>query len=207
MYVMYSQCLLFTLVLFVMLLSVPDRRLCSVIPVKDGSIDRRGDVFKLCRNIMALPFLPASHIEPAFQQLTQNVNDPVVQKLVRYVRKTWITSAFYQIASWCIYQQPTRTNNDVEGWHRRLNKKTNDEKPPFYVLIPKLHEEAKFLPVQLKFVSEGKLTRYQRKQARTNQAIIFNLWEQYNSGAISTSRLLNQCGRVNGPIVEAETYM
>ena len=33
-----------------------------------------------------------------------------------------------------------------------MNKKANDEKPPFYVLIPLLHKEAKLLPIQMKLV-------------------------------------------------------
>ena len=57
----------------------------------------------------------------------------------------------------------------------------------------------------MKLVSEGKLTRYLRKLARTNQAILFNFWEQYSAGSISTTRLLNQCGRVNGPVVECDS--
>ncbi|VDI15089.1 Hypothetical predicted protein [Mytilus galloprovincialis] len=173
---------------------------------KAFSYNRRDDVFSFCRNIMALPLLPASHIEPTFRELTSRVTDPALEKFTSYVRKTWITSAFYQIATWCVFNQPTRTNNDVEGWHRRLNKKNNDEKPAFYTLIKRLHEEAQLLPIQIKLVSEGKLTRYQRKQARTNQAILFNMWEQYIAGSISTTRLLRQCGRVNGPVVEANTH-
>lgn len=165
---------------------------------------RRDDVFKFCRNMMALPLLPVNHIAPAFNQLAARTQDPTLQSLVRYVRKTWISNSVYNIAAWCVFNQPTRTNNDVEGWHRRMNKKANDEKPPFYVLIPLLHKEAKLLPIQMKLVSEGKLTRYQRTVARTNQAILFNIWEQYSAGSISTTRLLNQCGRVNGPVVECD---
>jgi hypothetical protein len=33
-----------------------------------------------------------------------------------------------------------------------MNKKANDEKPPFYVLILLLHKEAKLLPIQMKLV-------------------------------------------------------
>ena len=151
---------------------------------------------------MALPFLPANHIEPAFHQLTQQTKDATLLKLIHYVKKTWITG-FYQIASWCIFNQSTQTNNDVEGWHRRLNKKTDNEKPPFYLLVRRLYEEAQLLPIQRKLVSEGKLSRYypgtkEHKLEALNQAILFNLWDQYTAGSISTTRLLNQCGRVNG---------
>jgi hypothetical protein len=78
-----------------------------------------------------------------------------------------------KIASWCVFNQ--RTNNDVEGGHRCLNKKTDDEKPPFYLLIRRLYEEAQLLPIQRKLVSEGKRSKYQRTQVRNNQAILFNL--------------------------------
>jgi hypothetical protein len=40
-----------------------------------------------------------------------------------------------------------RTNNDVEGWHRRLNKKACDLTPPFYDLVTFLHAEASLLPM------------------------------------------------------------
>ena len=91
---------------------------------------------------MSLPYLPTPHIIPAFQMLTQGVDGPVLMKLVDYVRKTWINSTVYQITSWCVFGQPVRTNNDVEGWHRRLNKKTSDQTPPFYDLVTLLHAEA-----------------------------------------------------------------
>ena len=153
---------------------------------------------------MALPFLPTNHIEPAFHQLIQQTKDATLLKLIRYVKKTWITG-FYQIALWYVFNQSTRTKNDVEGWHMRLNKKTDDEKPPFYLLVRRLYEEAQLLPIQRKLVSEGKVSRYQRTQVRSNQALLFNLWEQYTADSISTTILLNQCGRVNGPVVEAES--
>ena len=78
---------------------------------------------------MSLPFLPANHIEPAFHHLTQQTKDATILKLIRYFKKTWITG-FYQIASWCVFKQSTTTNNDVEGWHRRLNKKTDMRSHP-----------------------------------------------------------------------------
>ena len=54
-----------------------------------------------------------------------------------------------------------------------LNKKKDDEKPPFYLLVRRLYVETQLLPIQRKLVSEGKLYRYQRTQVRSNQAILF----------------------------------
>jgi hypothetical protein len=42
--------------------------------------------------------------------------------LTKYIEKTWITSSVWPVHSWSVFMRPTRTNNDVEGWHHRLNK-------------------------------------------------------------------------------------
>ena len=52
-----------------------------------------------------------------------------------------------------------RTNNDVEGWHRRLNNKATRGQLQLYVLIPMLFKEASLLPLQVKLVNEKKLQR------------------------------------------------
>jgi len=105
----------------------------------------------------------------------QGVDDPVLMKLVDYVRKTWITSTVYQITSWCVFGQPIRTNNDVE---------------------------VTLLPIQIKLVSEGKLPRYERQQFRTNSASIMQLWDQYSNKDVTTTQLLKICGRINGPVLD-----
>ena len=158
---------------------------------------------------MSLPYLPAPHIIPAFQMLIQSVDDPVLMKLVDYVRKTWINSTVYQITSWCVIGQPIRTNHDVEGWHRRLNKKACDQTPPFYDLVALLHAETTLMPIQIKLVSEGKLSRHQRQQSRTNSASIMQLWNQYSYKEITITQLLKRCVRINGPVLDhwtSETF-
>jgi len=62
---------------------------------------------------MALPFLPAEHIQPAFRCLRQLQTAPL-QRLVDYVETNWIHNTIWPVESWSVYNQPTRTNNDVE---------------------------------------------------------------------------------------------
>ncbi|CAG2244808.1 unnamed protein product [Mytilus edulis] len=112
---------------------------------------------------------------------------------------TWIKSTVWPVESWTVFSQPTRTNNDVEGWHRRINKKSSEEKKPFYLLLPKLKEEAELLPNQLKMVSECKLTRQQRSTSKFLQAKYFQLWDQYRDGDLTASQLVRMCGLLNGP--------
>jgi hypothetical protein len=138
--------------------------------------------------IKSFPYLPAPHIIPAFQMLIQSVDDPVLMKLVDYVRKTWINSTVYQITSWCVIGQPIRTNNDVEGWHRRLNKKACDQTPPFYetgstsTCWDHSHADTDKVGVRGKAVSSPETTvPYQLNQHYATVGPVFQQGYHYNS--------------------------
>jgi len=60
-------------------------------------------------------------------------------------------------------------NNDVEGWHNRLNHRSRRGQLDIYQLAPLLHQEAEFVSVQASLVSDAKLRRHQRKE-----------WESWN---------------------------
>ena len=75
-----------------------------------------------------------------------------------------------------------RTNNDIDGWHHRLNRKANGKSHlPFYHLVKLLHSEAILTKLQVRLVSEEKLTRMQRQKYLNLQAKIFRLWDQFDS--------------------------
>ncbi|KAK4301510.1 hypothetical protein Pmani_026288 [Petrolisthes manimaculis] len=44
-----------------------------------------------------------------------------LQDLVAYIRETWIQNSMWPPESWSVFNRSVRTNNDTEGWHRRLN--------------------------------------------------------------------------------------
>ena len=44
-------------------------------------------------------FEQVSSISSQNKMLIQGVDDPVLMKLIKYIRKTWITSTVYQISS------------------------------------------------------------------------------------------------------------
>jgi len=76
-------------------------------------------------HLMALPLLPAEHIQPAFNNLRDSLPDDVderVTALVTYVNDKWISIWLRPPSSWCAFQSSIRTNNDLEGWHNRLNQ-------------------------------------------------------------------------------------
>ena len=66
---------------------------------------------------MALPFLPVAYIPSLFGT---DPPEPLIQ-LLTYFKRQGMTNSIFPITSLSIFEQRIRTNNDVEGWHKRLN--------------------------------------------------------------------------------------
>jgi hypothetical protein len=59
--------------------------------------------------------------------------------------------------------QSVRTNNDVEGWHHRINRKAQKPNLQMYILIVLLHKEARLIQTQLMMV-RGKTSTLPKKE-------------------------------------------
>ena len=154
-----------------------------------------GSLRRMLRRILALPFLPAEHILPAFNKLRQKAPD-MLTPLLEYINNTWMNSSAWKIEEWTCFMRTLRTNNDVEGWHHRLNSRAGRACLHFYRLIRLLHEEALLVPIQVSLVSDGKLKRYRSKASRSLNGKIFAVWESYNNKTITASQLLKSCSRI-----------
>ena len=44
--------------------------------------------------------------------------------IINTINKNWNKSRTFKPENWCIYQSAICTNNDVEGWHKRLNSRS-----------------------------------------------------------------------------------
>ena len=150
---------------------------------------------------MALPFLQHERIRPVFELMKEAATTEPLQQLVSYVETTWVRNTTWPPSSWSAFMQPVRTNNHVEGWHRRLNRRAVGSSLPFYILVPLLYQKAKLVTIQMKLVGEGKLSKIHRKKYRTIQGRLFQAWSDYNDGHLSTSRLLRHCAGIYSPDV------
>ena len=149
--------------------------------------------------MFALPFLPADHTQDAFNSLKDKATTEQLQSLMTYIESNWFDSTVWSVAAWSIFGKSIRTNNDVEGWHNRVNTHAGKSNLQFYLLLQLMYVEASKIPLQLKLISEGKLRRRQRKQTKQVQGTIFQLWADYASNQISASRLLKKCGNIYNP--------
>ncbi|KAH3771450.1 uncharacterized protein LOC127844398 isoform X1 [Dreissena polymorpha] len=150
--------------------------------------------------MLCLPLLPAEHIRPTFDMMSGLNTAPHINPLLEYMSNTWINSTVWPVESWSVYGQTVRTNNDVEGWHRRLNRRTGCA-PPLYTLIRTIHEEVMKVENMIALVNEQQLQRIQRKASRSIQAKLFAAWEEYSAGTLSTSGLLKRCSTFYRPVV------
>ena len=95
------------------------------------------DVKSFIRQLLALPFLPATDIVPTFETLLQK--DIIQQQSnletpSNYMTRTWMDTC-YPISMRYVHGQRTRTNNHLEGWHSKVNKAVGRHHPSIYTLL------------------------------------------------------------------------
>jgi len=152
--------------------------------------------------LMVLPLLPAEHIHPAFNNLRDSLPDDTdvrMTALVTYINDNWISSCLWPPCSWCAFQSSIRTNNDVEGWHNRLNQASYHCKLDLYKLVPLLYREAQCVTLQAVLVSENRLHCHQKKAHKWTQEVLIKYWASYAAGEITTAQLLRKCSYVYAP--------
>ncbi|KAL3859614.1 hypothetical protein ACJMK2_009828 [Sinanodonta woodiana] len=88
------------------------------------------------RQVLALEFLPSAHKRQAVQMLQTKAATPVTQTLIGYFSRQWLDNPVFPAEAWSVYRQKVRTNNDVEGWHHRLNSRAVHMGLGFYQLVP-----------------------------------------------------------------------
>ena len=111
----------------------------------------------ICK-LLSLPYLPAEHINTIFTSLHHEAATEPLQEA--YDLHIFHLASKYHLvtASRSVFGHYTWTNNDVEGWHFRMNEKAKKGQLPFYMLICLLFEEAQQVNIQVCLVSQNKLT-------------------------------------------------
>ena len=98
-----------------------------------------------------------------------------------------------------VFGRAISTNNDVEGWHRRLNERAKNGQANLYVLIALLHGEGQLVSIHAQLVSERKLKWHQRHTYLRYQARLFSLWAEYQASNRTADQLLAACAKVHDP--------
>ena len=87
----------------------------------------------ICHRLLALPLLAADDIEGAFHRLSNRATTDHLEHLFRCVLTTWVDSNLCPPPrAWSVFGKSIRTNNDVEGWHWRLNERAKNGQANLY---------------------------------------------------------------------------
>ena len=83
---------------------------------------------------------------------------------------TWLKE--WNLKDWSVYESTVRTNNHVEGWHNKLNKKLRPQ-TSFYLLIRALHVEALDIATDEELIELNLLKKTENKDIRYHQKRLF----------------------------------
>ena len=124
---------------------------------------------------------------------------------VQTFQRKWVNSSAWPSNCCFVFMLLVRTNNDIEGWQHSLNRRSgNKVHLPFYLLVELLDQESHLVSIHIRLVSDGKLSRIQRKKYWQLQERVFKHWEDFNFKEISARRLLKLCSYLNGPVGRSE---
>ena len=97
------------------------------------------EIRKFVKKLFAIPFLPPRDMRFALTILKESEEasraDVKLLDLMHYMEKQWFGHSVWKPQDICAYRRLVRTNNDVEGYHRRLNHRVQLDHPPVYKLL------------------------------------------------------------------------
>ncbi|KAL8580038.1 hypothetical protein ACOMHN_065922 [Nucella lapillus] len=90
-----------------------------------------------------------------------------------------LSQQFGHLPNWSCFYRSIRTNNDVEGWHRRLNSKASSAgNLNLYLMLQLLAEEPRLVTRGCQLLKESTIIRRQRADARSTNAKLFRIWDR-----------------------------
>ena len=154
------------------------------------------EIRKFIRKLFALPFLPPRDMRFGLTILMEseeaNMADVKILDLLHYVKKQWFRNSVWKPQDICAYRRLVRTNNDVEGYHRRLNQRVELDHPPVYKLLEVLWKEAMFVVLTAKLVSSGAVRMERKKKSTEKQARLEYLWSQNEASELTIEEFLDK---------------
>ncbi|CAF4961915.1 unnamed protein product, partial [Rotaria magnacalcarata] len=142
-------------------------------------------------------FIPSDQIKKLYNdvikpQLNNVPKRPVslsynLNSFLKYYESYWLTNIY----KFCVFDQPTRTNNELEGYNNKMNVQLAAH-PHLYRLITWFEKE-ELLVQQLEMKIISNVSVHKRKRALTTILIdesLQSLWASYKAGTLTPKRLL-----------------
>ncbi|KRX45387.1 hypothetical protein T05_13669 [Trichinella murrelli] len=155
--------------------------------------------------LLATAFLPPHDVPVAVELLGRDATGSIAA-LFNYFRVEWMPPDRLLMCN--VYNVNIRTNNDLEGWHFKMNRLAGKRHLSFYELLQLLIDEQGSTETLIQQVTSGRVTasdlQIKNKKYEELQQRITALTAEYNGG----TRTLEQFLRAVAYLVpEAENYL
>lgn len=132
---------------------------------------------------MALGFAPRLLVRNLFNTLKQQATASLLP-LFTYFEHQWFQTI--SCGMWNVHGQATRTNNDCEGWHRRLNAALSSRHHPnVWTCLGLLVDEQASTDVVKQQIAAGQNVHRRNRAYEMIQRRLERLLQRYNTGAIT----------------------
>ncbi|XP_046563982.1 uncharacterized protein LOC124272806 [Haliotis rubra] len=156
----------------------------------DNEFHKGQESYRTIKKLMALPYLHHRHIPDQFAAIKATTEDTSLYPLCTYEENTWLFSTVWPITSWSVYGMTVRTNNDCEGWHKKVNQAAGKRNLEFFLLVNLLHKEALYVPQVPQLLAWDQLSRHQSRKTRAFNQQIQDIWTEYSQGIKTPSQTL-----------------
>lgn len=150
------------------------------------------------RKICALVFVPPKDVLSCFQKLKKSKyfrdNMEILSEVIEYMERTWIgtpkrrngeqEAPIFDIEMWNHYSsviddQP-RTNNNVEGFYRRLSSRSLKDNPTFWMFLDLIITEQGVMELRVEQSIGGRAPAKKRKKWQDYDQRLKTVVESYN---------------------------
>ncbi|XP_003369381.1 reverse transcriptase family protein [Trichinella spiralis] len=132
--------------------------------------------------LLATAFLPPHDVPVAVELLGRDATGSIAA-LFNYFRVEWMLPD--RLPMWNVYNVNIRTNNDLEGWHFKMNRLAGKRHLGFYELLQLLIDEQGSTETLFQQVTTIKNKKYEELQQR-----IAALTAEYNGGTRTLEQFL-----------------
>ena len=156
--------------------------------------ERDGKFALSAKSLAALAFVPVPDVYAAFTELLSSSSfDPRMDEVVEYFENTWIgrlsalgsrQDPIFEVQLWNVYERTKngeyRTNNNVEGWHRRFQSVLQCSNPTIFKCIDAIKMEQKRYEDVIARLNSGESPPPQRKRYKEANVRIERIVNSYN---------------------------
>lgn len=157
----------------------------------------KGQVKKIIRLIMALPFLKLNDVIKVWKNICAKIDKIRIlglSRLKKYCSRTWLsTRSLFPLIMWnqyCSKGDNIRTNNHLEGWHNGLNQHMLQKHPNIYKLINILKNEQSYYNNTVKLIQNNCQPPKQKKKFINRNKLICESIAKYEIGAWSPIKFI-----------------